>query len=188
MSVTDLSGGFSSPAADAARAFRQALNALARPGEIVEVSGISPPAPLGGAAAALLLTLVDHEVAIHLAGRFDQPAVREWLAFHTGTDFVPAEEADFAVGRWEELLPLSQFPAGTPEYPERSATLIVAMDSLTASGSRLSGPGIRSEAFLNLPDEKILAANAARFPLGVDFFFTAGDQLAGLPRSTKIGD
>lgn len=187
MSDSNLSGGFANPETDAARAFRAALNAMAQPGRIETLPGVRPPSPLSSASGALLLTLIDHEAPVFLAGSYDAPAVRQWLAFHAGVDFVPAAQAAFAVGTWTDLLPLSQFAMGTPEYPERSATLIVAVDALKAEGTHLTGPGIRTEAFLNLPDEQVLAENAARFPLGLDFFFTAGDQLAALPRSTRIG-
>ncbi|MEO0504120.1 MAG: phosphonate C-P lyase system protein PhnH, partial [Pseudomonadota bacterium] len=39
---------------------------------------------------------------------------------------------------------------------------------------------------LNLPDLPALQQNAALFPLGLDFFFTSGADLAALPRSTKV--
>ncbi len=55
----------------------------------------------------------------------------------------------------------------------------------------LSGPGIDDRARLApiLPEgaAEVLRVNAARFPLGLDFFFTAGGQVAALPRSTRIG-
>jgi alpha-D-ribose 1-methylphosphonate 5-triphosphate synthase subunit PhnH len=75
---------------------------------------------------------------------------------------------------------------GTAEYPDRSATLIVECESLEAAGARLTGPGIRGEARLDLPETEAFFANARRFPLGLDFYFTAGDRVAALPRSTKV--
>lgn len=183
----NLSGGFKDPAIDAARAFRVALNAMSQPGQIFEMTGIEPPAPLSEAAGALLLTLIDHETPVHLGGRYNSPAVKQWLSFHTGAPFLPAPQALFAIGRWQDLLPLAQFAHGEAEYPERSATLIVECDQLLNTGSCLTGPGIKSQTFLNLPDERGLAANAALFPLGLDFYLTAGSQISGLPRSTRIG-
>jgi alpha-D-ribose 1-methylphosphonate 5-triphosphate synthase subunit PhnH len=98
----------------------------------------------------------------------------------------------FAVGRWEELLPLAGWPAGEPEYPDRAATLIVEVEALAGGPVlELSGPGIDGRARLApvLPEgaAEALRANAARVPRGLDFFFTAGGQVAGLPRSTRIG-
>jgi len=49
----------------------------------------------------------------------------------------------FAVGRWADLGPLDAYANGPPDYPDRSATLIVQMDRLAAEGARLTGPGVR---------------------------------------------
>jgi alpha-D-ribose 1-methylphosphonate 5-triphosphate synthase subunit PhnH len=83
-------------------------------------------------------------------------------------------------------VPLAGFPLGTPEYPDRSATLIVDLPALSATGARLTGPGIRDTAALSLPDPAAFAANGAGFPLGLDFILCAGDRLAGLPRTTRV--
>jgi alpha-D-ribose 1-methylphosphonate 5-triphosphate synthase subunit PhnH len=183
-----LEGGFADPARDAAVAFRAAMTALARPGTILEVAGARPPAPLSVAAGVLLLTLADAETPVHLAGAHDCAAVRTWLAFHTGAPVADRAAAAFAVGAWGALLPLSDYPAGTPEYPDRSTTLIVETPVLAARGARLTGPGIAREARLSLPDAAALGRNAARFPLGLDLFLVCGTRLAGLPRSIRIAE
>lgn len=189
MTVHDsLSGGFASPATDSARAFRAAMEAMARPGTLRRIAGAAPPAPLSPAAGALVLTLCDATTPLHLAGPLDAPPLREWVAFHTGAPPAPPEQAAFALGRWGDLLPLDRFPVGTPDYPDRSATLIVEMEALAAQGARLTGPGIAGEAWLSLPEPlDPLRANAARFPLGLDLFLAAGDRIAALPRSARIG-
>ena len=92
----------------------------------------------------------------------------------------------FAVGTWEALSPLTQYPIGTPEYPDRSATLIVESPDLSQSGATLTGPGIEKTASLSLPDLQAFKSNHALFPLGLDFIFTSGNRLAALPRSTKV--
>jgi alpha-D-ribose 1-methylphosphonate 5-triphosphate synthase subunit PhnH len=186
METAALSGGFADAPVEAARAFRAALDAMARPGRIVTVSGATPPAPLSPAAGALLLTLADADAPVALVGAHDCDAVRRWLAFHSGAAIRPAEDAALAVGRWGALAPLTAYRAGTPDYPDRSATLIVEMDALAATGARLTGPGIAAEARLSLPEIDAFAANRALFPRGLDFFFTAGDRLAALPRSTRV--
>ena len=181
-------GGFSEPAVDSARAFRAAMNVMAKPGEIRDLATAQPPAPLSVAAGTLLLTLCDPETGVYLAGACDTAEVRGWLAFHTGAPVVAAEEADFAVGSWAELLPLDAYRIGTPEYPDRSATLIVEMEALEAKGATLRGPGIKDSAQLSLPDASALAGNAMLYPLGLDFFFTCGGRVAALPRSTTISE
>lgn len=181
-------GGFADPAVDSARAFRAAMNVMAKPGEIRDLAIAQPPAPLSAAAGTLLLTLCDPETGVYLAGACDTPEVRGWLAFHTGAPVVGAAEADFAVGGWAELMPLDAYRIGTPEYPDRSATLIVEVEALEPAGATLRGPGIRESAHLSLPDVAVLAGNAMLYPLGLDFFFTCGGRVAALPRSTTISE
>lgn len=183
-----LTGGFADGPQQSARAFRAALSALARPGRIETLDGGSAPAPVSPSAATLLLTLCDPETPLFLAGDHDNGAVRNWIAFHIGAPIVAAGEAMFALGRWEALSPLDRFGIGTPEYPDRSATLIVEMDRLGSEGARLTGPGIEKEAALSLPETSAFAANRALFPLGLDFFLTAGTTLAALPRTTIVED
>ena len=186
MTATALSGGFSDAPVQSARAFRQILEAMARPGTIRQVAGATPPAPLSVAAGAVLLTLVDPTTKLHLAGAADSKDVRDWVAFHLGAPLVAAEEADFALGTWEALHPVSRFRIGEPDYPDRSATLIVEMDRLVNHGPALAGPGIELVTWLNLPETAAFRANRALFPLGFDTILTAGDRLAGLPRSTRV--
>ncbi len=186
MQAEVLGGGFAEVPVEAARAFRAAMQAMARPGRIETVRGAQPPAPLSEAAGVLALTLCDPETPVHLAGALDCAAVRDWITFHTGAPFVGAGSCHFAFGSWEALMPLDRFPAGTAQYPDRSATLIVQLPELTASGVVLRGPGIRDSAALSLPEVAAFRANAARFPLGLDFFLCAGNRLAGLPRSTSV--
>lgn len=186
--AASLSGGFAQPAVESARAFRAVLNAMARPGSIHSVTGATPPAPLSIAAGVALLTLADSTTRLHLAGAADTPEVRGWVAFHIGAGLAPAEEADFALGRWPDLCPVGRFRIGQPDYPDRSATLIVELDDLSPAGPRLTGPGIRSEARLSLPEAAAFVANRALFPLGFDTIFTCGTRLAALPRSTRVED
>lgn len=186
MQAETLAGGFADPALQSAHAFRSVMEAMARPGTLQAVTGAQPPAPLSAAAGAVLLTLCDTETPVHLAGAADCDAVRRWLAFHTGAPIVGPSRAMFAVGAWGALLPLSDYPVGTSEYPDRAATLIVELPELTTTGAHLTGPGIRHSAGLSLPEVDAFRANHALFPLGLDFIFTCGDRLAALPRSTEV--
>jgi alpha-D-ribose 1-methylphosphonate 5-triphosphate synthase subunit PhnH len=176
---------FADPPVESARAFRAAMEAMARPGTIRAVTGAPAPEGLSEAAAILLLTLTDATTPVHLAG--PAAGARGWLTFHTGAPAEGPGACAFACGPWGALGPLETYPQGTPDYPDRSATLIAEVDRLAAEGARLTGPGIEAEARLPLPDEAALRRNAARYPLGVDLFLTCGDRLAGLPRSTRIG-
>jgi alpha-D-ribose 1-methylphosphonate 5-triphosphate synthase subunit PhnH len=181
-----LSGGFSDMPTEAAQGFRSVLDALSRPGSIVRLTGATPPAPLSPAAGAVALVLLDNTTPLYLAPGHDTPALRAWLAFHTGAPLVSAGTAMFALGTWPALQPVSRFATGTSDYPDLAATLIVETDQLDPSGARLHGPGIAGIARLSLPEIAAFRANRALFPLGFDTFFTCGDRLAGLPRSTQV--
>ena len=185
MTTDALEGGFSNPAMDSARAFRAVMTAMARPGTIHRLDGATPPAPLSPAAGAVLLTLCDADTPVHLAGATDCPAVRQWIAFHIGAPISGAADCTFALGRWEDL-DHDRYPVGTPEYPDRSATLIVETDRLTAEGARLAGPGIRDTATLSLPESDLLSRNRTLFPLGLDLILACGAQVAAVPRTIRV--
>ena len=182
-----MTGGFADPSIQSAWGFRAAMMAMARPGDILKVAGAQAPEPVSVAAAVLLLVLCDPETPVWLAPSHDSVALRRWIAFHTGAPVVEARgDAVFALGAWDSLLPLGGYRTGTAEYPDRSATLIVEMGALRGDGAVLTGPGIADAARLSLPDVAAFRANRALFPLGLDFFFTCGDRLAALPRSTVV--
>src|SRR6056297_324869 len=187
MEAAALDGGFDDAPVDAARGFRAVMRAMARPGTVERVTGAAPPAPLSVAAGVTVLVLCDPGTPVHLAGGHDCAALRDWIAFHTGAPVATERgEAMFALGTWAALSPLDGYAAGVPDYPDRSATLIVEMDRLERQGARLTGPGIERRAALSLPDLAAFRANAARFPLGLDFLLCCGDRLAGLPRSACV--
>lgn len=188
MTVRMLDGGFDDPARDAAHVFRATVQALARPGRIETVAGAQAPAPCSPAASALLLSLCDQTTGLYLAPSHDTEALRGWITFHTGAPLVEAARAMFALGTWGTIAPIDRFAIGTSEYPDRAATLIIELETLSASGAVLRGPGIADKAALSLPEIAPFQANRAQFPLGVDCFFTCGASLAGLPRSTHVSE
>ncbi len=181
-----LTGGFAEPASQSARAFRMALAVLSQPGTIRQVEGAAPPAPLSVAAGTLLLVLADRSTPLWLAPSHDTRELRDWIAFHVGAPLVAPANAMFILGTWAALQPVDRFPIGRPDYPDRSATLIVETTALNADGPGLRGPGIRGTARLALPEIAAFRENRRLFPLGFDCFFTAGDRIAGLPRSTIV--
>ncbi len=186
--------GFADPVDQAQSTFRAVLDAMARPGTLLRAGeGLTPPAPLDPATAAVLLTLVDHDTPLWLDT--DQgpalQAARDWIAFHCGAGFtdVPARAA-FALAL--ALPDFSRLSPGTHEQPEIAATLILQVRSLHAGERyRLRGPGLRGAGSLTvhgLPDDfvAIWQRNRAGFPLGVDLVLCAGTTLAALPRSVTV--
>ncbi|MSP00171.1 MAG: phosphonate C-P lyase system protein PhnH [Acetobacteraceae bacterium] len=181
--------GFADPVHDAQRCFRAILDAMSRPGRIARISGVTSPAPLGVAAGAALLTLLDHETPVWLDP--DVWAARGWVAFHCGAAVV-ADPAACAFAVAMSLPDLTLFAEGTHEEPERSATVICQVDSFSKGQTfRLSGPGLREEEELSvqgLPRDfaSIWERNHALFPRGIDLILCAGDQLTALPRTVSI--
>lgn len=180
---------------DSQSVFRLAMRAMASPGQILHLGSLlAPPAPLHPPAAALLLTLCDFETPVWLDPPLAERAdVADFLRFHTGARLVTsAADAAFAVVADPARMPaLATFAQGTPDYPDRSATLIVQVDTLVACGWTLEGPGIRKTARLSaapLPADFIaqLRANRGSFPCGVDIFLATRTSLAALPRSVRL--
>jgi len=191
MSAASLTPGFAEPVGGAQGCFRALLEAMSRPGRIQTLAALpEAPAPLAPAAAAALLTLADAETPVWTdAG----PAAEAWIRFHAGCPLVADPAAAsflLATGTPPDLATLE---AGTEEEPQRSATLILQVAGLEAgAGWVLAGPGIETIhrlAVAGLGDGFAAqwAANAARFPRGVDVVFCAGARLAALPRTTRIG-
>jgi len=141
------------------------------------------------------LALADHEAPLWLDPVLAaEPAVRRYLSFHTGARFAadPADAAFALVADARACPDFSVFAAGSDEYPDRSTTLVLAVDRL-GEGSDLvfTGPGIKDRAGLAvapLPDDfrSRLVANRAAFPRGVDIFFVSGGRIAALPRSSTL--
>jgi alpha-D-ribose 1-methylphosphonate 5-triphosphate synthase subunit PhnH len=191
-----LAAGFADPVFDSQSAFRAAMEALARPGRIRPVGTASlADAPLLPSAAALVLALCDFETPLHLSAHLGgQSGVAEYLRFHSDAPLVPEpSRAAFAVLDLEQdRLDLEGFAQGTPEYPDRSTTIIACCASLeTGAALTIAGPGIAGVASLRvagLPADFAAqwAANRAGFPLGVDVLFAAPGTIVGLPRSARI--
>ncbi len=188
--------GFANPVASSQSVFRCVMNALARPGSIQAVNETArAPSRLAAAAAAVALTLFDHDTPIWLDEQLAATAdIASWLRFQTGAPMISdAARSAFALIHSGVALPdFETFSLGTPEYPDRSTTLVVQIDSLTEGEELvLSGPGIRSVSKLHaggLPADFVerMQVNRALFPRGVDLLLVCGNELVALPRSTHV--
>ncbi len=184
-----LTPGFAEPVGDAQATFRALLDAMAHPGHGYAVAAVSPPAPLNQAAAAVLLTLVDHETAVWIDP--DATAAAPWIAFHTGAPRAQGP-AHSAFGLAMRLPDLALFQNGSDEAPETSATVIVQVASLdTGARYRLEGPGLRTPEIVAIDGlgadfAGIWRRNRSLFPRGVDLILCAGGRVAALPRSVCI--
>ncbi|MFC0408333.1 phosphonate C-P lyase system protein PhnH [Roseomonas elaeocarpi] len=197
MSTTStLTQGFTDPVRDAQAVFRAVMEATARPGTIQALRGVAEaPAPLTPELAAVALALADHEAPVWLDPTLaEAPAVAAFLRFHTGAPITadPAAASFALLAAPASCPPHTLFAQGTPDYPDRSATLVLAVDRLEAgSGWRLEGPGIDGQARLvaaPLPGDMLgrLARNRALFPRGLDHLLVATGRVAAIPRSTVV--
>lgn len=164
-------------------AFRSLLNAMARPGSIWQAP-IHPQGGQFGAALSLLEAVLDHEVTFAvLPPRAD---LTETLLRLTGSRVAPPETADYLLCTGEGILTaVRAAKTGTPEFPDRSATVIAAISAVSGQAGdgealTLCGPGIKDTATVwiaGLP-AGLLDARAeqnAELPMGVDLVLVAPD-------------
>lgn len=194
MAAPALAAGFADPVHDAQRSFAALMRAMAEPGLPVPLaSDLDPPAPLSREAAACALALLDYETPVFLDPPLAAaPGVAAFLRFHTGAPVVgdPAAARFALIADGAALPDFAVFAQGEPDYPDRSATLIVQVATLGPGPLRLEGPGIngrRDVGATPLPADFAarLAANRAAYPLGIDLLLIAPGAVAGLPRTVK---
>jgi alpha-D-ribose 1-methylphosphonate 5-triphosphate synthase subunit PhnH len=194
--VAELPAGFADKVLSAQSTFRSVMDAMARPGSVQRIVAVADaPAPMMRGTAAIALTLFDHDTPIWLDPLMSETSeVAKWLKFHTGAPVVgDASVCSFAViGGANELPGLDRFALGSNEYPDRSTTLILQVESLTQGPAlELRGPGIDGTAVLQAaiqpPDLfERLAVNVALFPRGIDVLLVAGDAIVAIPRTTRL--
>ena len=151
--VAGLSTGFADGVVSAQSTFRSVMDAMARPGSVQKiVAAVGMRWPLMPGTAAIALTLFDHDTPIWLDRRMSEtPEVANWLKFHSGVPVVTDPSVcGFAVVVDGATLPdLERFSFGTAEYPDRSTTLILQVESLTQGCAyELRGPGINGAVVL----------------------------------------
>ena len=192
-----LGSGFADPVLQATACFRQVMNAMAHPGSLQPLdTGPEAPAGLNRGAVQLLLTLADYDTPVWLAPGADSPQARQFLQFHAGCPLVadPGRAAIAVMPASADNSLLETLPVGTPEYPDRSATVILICDRLEQGQGRLfRGPGIDGEVRFDCPDLpetlwRMIAANSIHFPCGLDWIFATGTAIAALPRSSRMED
>ena len=191
-------GGFADLALGSQSAFRTLMDAMAHPATIFRApEPVAAPTPFTPVAAMIALALCDYDTPVWLdAGLRGAEGVAGFFAFHTGAPLIadPAKAAFAFVSEPRRLGDIAQFAMGSDAYPDRSTTLVIAVEAMTnATGVVLSGPGIKTATRFGaapLPENfwSMLRRNAALYPRGVDVFFCSPTELAALPRSTRIGE
>ena len=193
----DLSGvgsGFAAPVFQSQETYRLILQAMAFPGRIVTGTyHLERGIGLDQASAAVCLTLLDGETPLWLQeGCEDRLA--SWLRFQCGCPLVedPAAAAFALISDPLAMPPMDTFSSGTAQYPDRSTTLILQMDTLEEGNLVvIRGPGIKERMGLTLAslpeafwEQRQQVCDG--FPQGIDLILTCGRRLAALPRTTRI--
>jgi alpha-D-ribose 1-methylphosphonate 5-triphosphate synthase subunit PhnH len=194
--VKELPPGFADKVKSAQSTFRSVMDAMARPGSVVRiVPGTGAPMPMMRGTAAIALTLFDHDTPVWLDPTMSETMdVARWIKFHASAPVLQDSSiASFAlIGDPATLPALDRFSFGSNEYPDRSTTLILQVESLTEGASmELRGPGIDGTAIMQaaiLPLDLFerLAINAKLFPRGIDVVLVSDDAVVAIPRTTRL--
>ena len=194
--LAELPAGFADKVSSAQDTFRAVMDAMARPGSVQRIAtDAGTPAPMMRGTAAIALTLFDHDTSLWLDSSMSAtPEVSRWIKFHTSAPLISdASMSAFAlIGNAVALPPLDCFSFGTTEYPDRSTTLVIQVESLTTGNAfELRGPGIDGSTMLRAtiqPSDLFerLSINAALFPRGIDVVLVADDCIVAIPRTTRV--
>lgn len=128
------------------RAFRSLLDAMARPGSVARADH-HPQAGRLAPAVSLLESVLDHEVTFAVVP--EQADLIDTLLRLTGSYVAAPDEADYLLCEGDGILrALRDAKEGAPEFPDKSATLVAAIASVSAEPGRglplrLAGPGIK---------------------------------------------
>lgn len=193
VNLDNVADGFSAPAQDAQTSYRAILRAMTRPGLPVVLDEHAGLDGVNSAAASVLLTLLDFDTLLYLDAPYRGGPIPNWVRFHTNSQITEnLSEADFALlAAAPGADVLSRARQGDPKYPDRSATFILQVPSLTGGEAKsLEGPGI--DGSVSIAVDGLDAdfwhgwqLNTRRFPLGVDVLICAGSQVMGLPRTSR---
>ena len=194
--VAELPAGFADKVLSAQSTFRSVMDAMARPGSLQRIAAVAgTPAIMMRGTAAIALTLFDHDTPIWLDAKMSETTdVAKWLKFHTSAPVIADSSiSSFAlIGDPKNLPALDRFAFGSNEYPDRSTTLILQVESLTEGPAfELRGPGIDGTAILRASFQphdlfERLAINVALFPRGVDVVLVHDDAVIAIPRTTRL--
>jgi alpha-D-ribose 1-methylphosphonate 5-triphosphate synthase subunit PhnH len=194
--VAELPAGFADKVLSAQSTFRSVMDAMARPGTVQRIAAVAgAPAPMMRGTAAIALTLFDHDTPLWLDPRMAETSdVAKWLKFHTSAPVIADSSiCSFAlIGNAGALPGLDRFSLGSNEYPDRSTTLILQVESVTQGPTlELRGPGIDGTAVLQAAIQSTdlverLQMNQTLFPRGIDVVLVADDAIVAIPRTTRL--
>lgn len=185
---------------DTQKLFRNVLDAMARPGTLVN---IKPSVSKLGFdnnlyLLAIAMTLLDQEVTFHMHG--DLKKFDSLLKLHTMARVDSWGKSDYVFVEGTEHFAVNELKKGNLTYPDDSATVIcqverISLHPITGVGVlrfELSGPGIQTkhtvymDSLLNDTVRDWQDGNS-EYPIGMDWILvdTMG-QVCCIPRSTEF--
>lgn len=181
--------------------YRRLLDAMSHPGQVwqlIKHPHLRAESPIEADwMASLVMTLVDHEVSLHVVDAPLFNGMQDVVSRRTRVQITTIEAADFVVAdvaRFDADL-VASIKIGSLDYPNDGATLVLQVGDLnTVAGPTmvLTGPGVNESHKRPLGDltTGILAArNAATadYPLGIDLIvIDRSGRVMALPRTTVI--
>ncbi|MFD2132003.1 phosphonate C-P lyase system protein PhnH [Pseudogracilibacillus auburnensis] len=179
--------------------YRKLLDSMSRPGDITTLTDgenrFIQSFNCYLSTSSLLLTLLDQDVTYHLISE-DSINISTKITAYTLANHVPAKEADFIIvlangdqAKMEHAL--KKCKVGTLRDPHLSATWIFEADRFSRDELTLSGPGIKTEATIQLQVPNIFwdlrEERNKEFPLGIDCVFTNNrNEITCIPRTTMV--
>lgn len=170
--------------------FRELMTAMSRPGQICG-AGVLGGDPL----MDVLNVLLDHEVSFCVAGG-DEQGLEQRIKAGTGSRQEDITGADFIIAAGGDTgIELDKAKTGTPEYPDRGATVIYYIGvNVGKEGVKyeIRGPGVAPgsgpvDPLIPGDDIKKLAEINSGYPLGLDVIVVMEKGgLMCMPRSLKI--
>lgn len=187
------------PVRDTQVTFRVLLDAMARPGTVKQLPVAARDAPVNPWLAAVLVTLLDHEVSLAVEPFDGGDSLERFVRQRTAVTPAPVESADFVVtsaDRLDPLLPV-RLRQGTLAYPNDSATLLILVPTLDQTQAStgllldLAGPGVPAGHSIRIdgltPALFEARDEVAEYPGGIDVILVDPNGLvAGLPRTTAV--
>ena len=180
------------------QAFRTIMRAMGYPGSIQRLG--NPLHRRAGTANLQLVaeTLLDQDVTFCVVGDKGMCELEEILHERTNSPLSEISLADLIIVTSSSSRgKLLTAKTGTPEYPDRNATVLFSVETL-ADGSdrnfliRLTGPGIQGEKYIKMKgldyeELRHLSELNCGYPLGIDSIFVDQiDRVMYVPRSAKI--
>ncbi|MDR2340635.1 MAG: phosphonate C-P lyase system protein PhnH [Deltaproteobacteria bacterium] len=185
--------GFGNPVFDSQSVFRAALSAFASP-------AVRLKAPFGGLLGnaredaslplALALALCDNRTGVWLSATYQD--LWPYVSFHTGAANASPGLASFLLAASVSELPrLEGLSLGTEARPDLSATIFLRLGGVGGGRFEARGPGIETAVILEgigleAPFAEEREALSGLYPQGLDMFLCLGDELVGLPRTTRL--